>query len=411
MKVLRNATLIPMTGPGPDAAMRADIVIDGDRIARVGPDLPADPGAEVHDFSGKFIMPGLIDAHCHLTYSGGLIEEELRLTPAQRMVQTVRNAYDTLLAGITTVRDTGGIGHMDIVIRDAVRRGVVHGPDVVACGQMIAMTGGHGWFYGIEADGPAAVRRAVRAQVKAKSDWVKFMASGGFAEEGEKPDAAQLDLDELTAGVREAHRAGRRTSAHAHSATSIKNAVRAGIDTVEHASFMDDEALEMILARDIHVVPTLSIYHKMMKDGPRQGLAPFIVELVKRYWDRKMERFSVARAAGARIAAGTDNGSPIARHGDLTTELELFVEGGMTPYEALSAATVEAARLLGRESLIGTIEAGRRADLAVLERNPLENVAATRSVCAVFKGGALYVRDGRRGRVTTPDLVPAGCAK
>lgn len=286
--LLTNATVISMAGAA--AAVngeRADVVIEHGRIAGVASRPPGQGQAaagdgQTVDLRGKYLLPGLIDAHCHITLSGDLVETELAHDPRMRILRAAHNARATLLAGITTIRDTCGLDDSDIVLRDAVQAGRLPGPRIVACGRMITMTGGHGWFYGQEVDGPDEVRRAVRERVKARADWVKFMASGGFAQEGEQPASSQLDLDELTAGVREAGKAGRKTCAHAHGAASIKNALDAGIDSIEHASFMDPETIDLLRQRDAFIVPTFSIYYKMKETGADHHLPPFVVELARR---------------------------------------------------------------------------------------------------------------------------------
>jgi imidazolonepropionase-like amidohydrolase len=390
--LLKGATIVPMTAAGGSAASgaRADVLIEEGRISRVAPDISDAGGGAAIDLRGRHLVPGLIDAHSHITISGGLVEEELACDARVRILRAARNARATLLAGITTIRDTCGLDDGDILLRDAVRAGHVPGPRIVACGRMITMTGGHGWFYGQEADGPEAVRRAVRERIKARTDWVKFMASGGFAEEGEQPAATQLDADELQAGVREANKAGRKTCAHAHGAGAIKNALRAGIDSIEHASFMDQEAIDLLLGRSAFIVPTFSIYYKMKETGGRHHLPPYVVELAARAWDLKVARFLDAYRAGVRVAAGSDNGSPAAAHPDIATELEIFVRLGLTPYQALKAATIDAARLLQLDGEIGTIEPGKRADLAILAADPLADISAVRRVEAVVQDGRLY---------------------
>jgi imidazolonepropionase-like amidohydrolase len=262
---------------------------------------------------------------------------------------------------------------------------------------MITMTGGHGWFFGQETDGPDAVRRAVRERIKVRTDWVKFMASGGFAEEGEQPASSQLDPDELAAGVHEARKAARPTCAHAHGATAIKDCLRAGIDSIEHASFLDREAIDLLLERQAWIVPTFSIYYKMKETGAAHHLTPFIIDLVKRSWDRKVASFVEAHRAGVRFAAGSDNGSPAAPHPDIATEIEILVRIGLRPYEALQAATVFAARLLRLDEEIGTIEVGKRADLVVVAKDPLRDVSAVRSSDAVIGDGRWYGRDDTAG--------------
>lgn len=395
--LLKNATVISMSGaPAAATAAEADVAIEGGRIRWIGPrpasagDVPGSGDGQVVDLRGKYLAPGLIDAHCHITTSGDLVEVELAHDPRVRILRAAHNARLTLLAGITTIRDTCGLDDSDILLREAVRAGATPGPDIVACGRMITMTGGHGWFYGQEVDGPDAVRRAVRERIKVRADWVKFMASGGFAEEGEQPGSSQLDPDELTAGVHEANKAGRKTCAHAHGAASIKNALHAGVDSIEHASFMDREAIELLRARDAWIVPTFSIYYKMKETGASHHLPPYVVELARRAWDLKVERFVEAYRAGVHVAAGSDNGSPAAAHPDIATELEIFVRVGLSPYEALRAATLDAARLLGLEHEIGTVEAGKRADLVVLADNPLSDISAVRRVEGVIKNGRVY---------------------
>ncbi|HLW48199.1 MAG TPA: amidohydrolase family protein [bacterium] len=401
--LLKNAAIISMAGPvsaGPPP--RGDVLIEDGRIARVAPQIAGTAGGGAVDLRGRYLVPGLIDAHCHITISGGLVEEELAHDPRVRILRAACNARETLRAGITTIRDTCGLDDSDILLRDAVRAGHAPGPRIVACGRMITMTGGHGWFYGQEVDGPDAVRRAVRERVKARADWVKFMASGGFAEEGEQPAATQLDADELAAGVREANKAGRKTCAHAHGAAAIKNALRAGIDSIEHASFLDQEAIDLLLGRGAFIVPTFSIYYKMKETGGRHRLPPYVVDLAARAWDLKVARFLEARRAGVRFAAGSDNGSPAAAHPDIATELEIFVRLGLSPYEALKAATVDAARLLGLDGEVGTVEEGKRADLVIFGSDPLADISAVRRVDGVVKDGRLYGGPGD-GRAAPPE--------
>ena len=400
VKALKNASVITMTVQGTGKSQIVDVVLENGRISRVEQNAEIPSGAEVIDLRGKYVLPGLIDSHCHITYSGGHIQEEVWLESHERTLRAAHNAFLVLLSGVTTIRDPGGVDHIDVAVRNMINAGRLYGPRVVAGGQMIAMTGGHGWFFGLEADGPDEVRRAARKQIKAGCDWVKFMASGGFAELTEDPSAAQLDLDELRAGVNEAKKAGKKTAAHAHSPAAITNAVQAGVNSIEHGSFMDDETSQLLLSHNVFVVPTFSIYHKMIEKGIEKGLAPAIVDLTKRCWDMKVERFLKAYKAGVKMVAGTDSGSPTAPHGDFPAELEILVKIGLSPYEALRTGTVNAAQMLGLDREIGTIEAGKRADLTVLSDDPLKNISATRRVEAVFKDGSLYTI--HEGELTLP---------
>lgn len=400
--LLKDAAVVSMAGPDAAAARPADVLIEDGRIGRVVPPQGAGPiaaadGGPTLDLHGAYVMPGLIDAHCHITLSGDLVEAELAHDPRTRILRAADNARRTLLAGITTIRDTCGLNDSDVLLREAIAAGKIPGPRIVACGRMITMTGGHGWFYGQEVDGPDEVRRAVRERIKVRTDWVKFMASGGFAEEGEQPASTQLDADELTAGVREAAKAGRKTCAHAHGAPSIKNCLRAGIDSIEHASFMDRETIDLLRERNGFIVPTFSIYYKMKETGADHHLPASVVELARRAWDLKVERFRDAYRAGVRVAAGSDNGSPAAAHPDIATELEIFVRIGLSPYQALRAATADAATLLGLDAEIGTVEPGKRADLIVLKDNPLSEVSAVRRVAGVIQDGHIIRADGLPG--------------
>jgi len=398
--ILRNGTIISMSGPDP-APRVADVAIDDGRIVSIGSGLPAPAGAEGIDLKGKFVIPGLIDTHAHVTFSGGLVHDELQLTQASRVIQAGRNALATLAAGITTVRDVGGIEDLDITLRDAIRTGHAFGPRIVASGRMIAMTGGHGWFYGEEADGPDAVRKAVRKRLKIRADWVKFMASGGFAEIGEQPGSVQLGLDELKVGIGEARNAGRKTAVHAHGAEAIKNAILAGADSIEHGSFLDDEVIDLMVEHKVTVVPTFSVYFKMLETGAQHGISADVIDSTRRWWDLKVERFVKAFQAGVRVAAGSDNGSPASPHPDITTELEVFVKIGLTPYQALRTATIQAAELLGLEDQIGTLEVGRAADVVALSEDPLRDVRATRAVDMVIQGGRVF-RRSRAGGMSLP---------
>jgi imidazolonepropionase-like amidohydrolase len=385
--LLANARVLTMAKGAPDEPGVSDVRVEDGRIAEVAPSLARRPGEDVIDLSGRYLLPGLIDAHCHITISGGLVEEEVAYDRRVRILRAADNARRSLAGGITTLRDTCGLDDSDVVLRDAIRSGHAEGPRIVACGRMITMTGGHGWFYGQEVDGPDGVRRAVRERIKVRTDWVKFMASGGFAEEGELPASSQLDPDELTAGVAEARKAGRPTCAHAHGARSIKDCLRAGIDSIEHASFLDTEAIDLLLERRAWIVPTFSIYYKMKETGAAHHLPSYVIELVNRSWDRKVASFLDAYRAGVRFAAGSDNGSPAAAHPDITTEIEILSRIGLGPHEAVRAATARGAELLGLEAEIGTIEPGKRADLVVLARNPLRDLAVLRSVDAVLQDG------------------------
>jgi len=395
--VLEGAHVLTMH-PGDVAAWQdTDLAVSDERLVAPAAGAGA-PGAVRHDLAGRYIVPGLIDMHCHLTNSAGTVEATLAQSIPERSMRAARNAAVTLASGVTTCRDPGGVGHVDIALRDAIAQGLVEGPTLRIAGRAIAMTGGHGWFLGVEGDGPEEIRKLARTQIKAGADWIKLMASGGFADPHEDPQAVQLDRDEMAAGVGEAHKAGRKAAAHAHPAQAMRNAILAGVDTVEHASFPDGECIDLLLERRVAICPTFTIYHHMKERGPEFGLPAAVGDVTRRLWDRKVECFRRCLEAGVRVVAGTDSGSPGGHHGDLATELELLVRFGMTPYEALRAATHEAATVLGMEAEVGSLAAGKRADLVVLEGDPLRDPGALRRPLAVMKDGRFVAGDPGPGR-------------
>jgi imidazolonepropionase-like amidohydrolase len=399
--VLEGAQVLTMHPGQPTSWQVTDLAVQDGRIVALGAGV--DPaGAVRYDLSGHYIVPGLIDMHCHLTYSGETVEEQLLQTIQERSMHAVHNAGVTLRSGVTTCRDPGAIDHIDIALRDAMAAGRVEGPNLRTAGRMIAMTGGHGWFIGVEGDGPEEIRKLVRTEIKARADWIKFMASGGFAEPHENPEAVQLDQDEMAAGVHEARKAGRKTTAHAHPAQAMKNAILAGVDSLEHASFPDSECIDLLLERGVAICPTFRIYYQMKEHGLEVGLRAAVVDTTRRLWDRKVECFQRCLQAGVRVVAGTDSGSPGGYHGDLAQELELFVRFGMPAHDALRAATYDAAALLGMEAEVGSLALGKRADLVVLADDPLRDPGALRSRLAVMKDGRFVPGGAREGQTTLP---------
>ena len=245
-----------------------------------------------------------------------------------------RNAYLTLLAGVTTVRDMGAQNCLNIYLRDAVNARVVPGPRICACGSLVCMTGGHGWPFGLEADGEAEVRKAVREQLKAGADVVKLMATGGVMTLGVEPGALQFTYRELRAGAEEAHKAGRKAASHVQGAEGLHNALKAGIDTIEHGIFIDDEAIRMFLENGAFLVPTLCAPHYILKNGVEKGILPEIIRKTERVAAAHLDSAKKAYRAGVVIAMGTDAGTPFNMHGENLKELELLHGIGMAPMEA-----------------------------------------------------------------------------
>ncbi len=381
---------------------RASVMVEGERIAGVWEGRSSFPkGAHRVDISGCTLLPGLIDAHVHFCLDGspdpmGVLE---RTPDALLALRMAKHARKTLLSGVTSVRDMGGKNGVDLVVRDAIRAGIIPGPRMMASGKPIVMTGGHGWQMAREADGPHEVRKAAREQIKAGADLVKLMATGGVMTPGVEPGSAQLTEEELRAAVEEAHKAGRRTATHAQGAEGIMNALRAGIDSIEHGIFLTEEAVALMLERKVPLIPTISALNCIEQNGVEAGIPAYAVEKTKRVKSDFLQSLKMAREAGVRVAMGTDAGTPFNLHGENSRELELMVElGGFSPGQAIEAATQVGAQVLGLEKDLGTIEEGKLADLVVVRGNPLEELGLLRNrqkILWILKGGKPVKAEGK----------------
>ena len=357
---------------------RATVVVDGDRIAAVGPDswVKVPRGSRLIAGHGRALLPGLIDCHVHYCLDAGpdairTLEQD---GPTVTAVKAVAHARATLEAGITTVRDVGSREHISISVTHAIKAGIIPGPRTLNAGLVICMPGGHAWFIGRQADGPDEIVKAVHEQIRAGADVIKFIATGGVLTPGTSPGAAQFTLEELRAGVEEAVRAGRRVAAHAHGAEGMKNALRAGVHSIEHGTLLDDEALDLLLERRTFLVPTLSAIQCGFEHGKQGGMPDYALEKCAGMAEAQRQNFRKAVKAGVRIAMGTDAGTPFNHHGRNAQELRRMVQFGLTPMRAIEAATRSAATLLGLEQEIGTVEAGKQADLLVVKGNPLDDI-------------------------------------
>lgn len=373
---------------------RGAVLIDGDRIAAAGSDrqVSVPRGAAIVDGRGLTLLPGLIDCHVHLCLGGeaDVVAAIRNESPAMTLLKAARFARQTLAAGFTTVRDVGARDHTIFALKQAVAEGLMPGPRIHAAGLVICMTGGHAAFIGRQADGPAEVLLAVREQLSAGADVVKFIASGGVLTPGTSPDRPQLTVEELAAGMDEARRAGRRVAAHAHGAEGMKNAVRAGTHSIEHATLMDDEAGALMRTHGVFMVPTLSALATTAACGPTCGVPDSAVTKARGMKARHEASFKKAHRSGIPIAMGTDAGTPFNHHGENAQELTRMVALGMSPMEALQAATSSAADLLGLRAVIGTIEAGKIADLLLVDGNPLKRIELLQDrhrLAGVMQGG------------------------
>ena len=389
-------------GTGAEPIERGFIVIDGGRVARVGSmdrlDLEVGRDTERIDAGGRTVIPGLIDAHAHLVYGGYRRFDELNSVEAETAaIHAAVNAGTVLRAGYTTVRDLGTVGNVAVAVRDAIEIGRIPGPRVVASGRFITSSRGPiqhravPWAGGmtVVADGPDAMVRAVREQIALGVDNIKLMASGIEAHARVGTEIDTLTESEIAAAVAEAHMAGRTVAVHAQSSEAIKYAIRAGADTVEHGTRIDDEALELLRRGTSVLVPTLSTLFSVLEYGERYDLLPKQREEMAINEPLWLASYGAALEAGIPMAAGGDVGNRY-RHGANAREIELLAEHGMTPLQAVAAATGTAAIALRRETVIGTLRPGLYADLVLLERDPLEDLSSLLdmgNIRLVVKGG------------------------
>jgi imidazolonepropionase-like amidohydrolase len=386
--VLMGASLIDGTGAEP-ARGRA-VVVESGRIASVVDEARAPRGRRI-DLSGCTLLPGLINSHVHLCLGAeadpvrALRDEPATMTALKMLLR----ARETVEAGVTTVRDLAGRDYVEFSVRRAIADGLFPGPRIVAAGRAVCMTGGHGNFFGREADGPDDVRKAVREQLKAGADCIKLIATGGVMTPGVEPGSPQLTLEEMRAAVEEARKAGRLTAAHAQGSAGIADAVEAGITTIEHGIFLTDEIIASMKRKGVFLVPTLAAPAAISAGGLAAGIPEFMVRKSDAVISHHVSSFQRAAKAEVRIAAGADSGTPLNLHGSLLPELELMVKYGMTPLEAIRSATTVAADALGLGGETGRVAEGYAADLLAVAGQPGERIGALADVRLVLARGAI----------------------
>lgn len=403
--VLQNARLIDGTGAKPRD--NVDVLVKGDRIAAIGTDLQVPAGATVIDLGGRTLLPGFIDAHVHLTFSPApsyaeSVRESVQSSDADRALEGVANARATLLAGFTTVRNVGGT-FADRALRDAIASGKVPGPRMLVANHAIGITGGHcddsnsfdpsimprsQDFQSGVADGPQEVRKAVRYQIKHGADVIKLCATGGVMSQGDAVGASQLTVAEMQAAVDEAVRADRRVAAHAHGTAGIKEAVQAGVHSIEHGSVLDDAAIRQMKARGTFLVPTSYVGRYVLEQADKGTLSAHSAQKARHIAPKMKDSFARAHAAGVRIALGSDAG--VFEHGLNAREFTTMVALGMTPIEAIVAGTATGAELLGLGD-VGKVEKSYMADLVVVADDPLQDIETLEEPVMVMKGGVLHL--------------------
>jgi imidazolonepropionase-like amidohydrolase len=382
------------------------LVVSNDRIQSVeSPGFHVPAGAQVVDLSKDYVLPGLIDCHTHLSARADRYAE-INLftdTPFDSAIAGVVNANTTLNAGFTTVRDVGSLPFLAVDLRNNIDAGFIPGPRIVASGPAISITGGHGDLndfapqvtytmfpqkrdFGI-ADGPDEIRKTVREQMKYGVDVIKILASGGVLSKGDQPGAPQFTYEELKVAADTAHQGGRKIAAHAHGTQSIKDAIRAGIDSIEHASLADDEGIA--LAKEHGTYFVMDIYNDdyILQVGPKVGMTEELLNKERGVGKLQRATFRKAHAAGVKMAFGTDAG--VYPHGDNAKQFHTMVEYGMTPAEAIQAATFNAADLIGRSKDVGQLTPGHYADLVATAVDPLQHVETLEHVDVVMKGGSI----------------------
>jgi imidazolonepropionase-like amidohydrolase len=405
--VLKAARLFD--GSSDNIVRNAVVVIDGNRITSVGTSAPVPAGAQVIDLGDATLLPGFIDAHVHITGEAGPnwyldFYNGIMRQPTEQAHYAAMYARRTLDAGFTTVRNVGADDYVDVGLRNAINAGIIPGPRILTAVHAIGATGGHGDGTPIPpskgvpqlgpidgvCNGPAECRSAVRYQIKYGADLIKFMPSGGVLSLGDPVDAPELSQDEMNAIVEEAHHWGRKVAAHCHGDLAAKMAIQAGVDSIEHGSFIKPDTLALMKEKGVYLVPTLMAGQTV---GEKAGsFPPSIAAKARAAHDAMFAMFRNAVKAGVKIALGTD--SAVSPHGQNAHEFGLMVDNGLTPAAALRAGTSAGSTLLGMDASLGTITAGKLADLVAVPGNPLDDIHQTEHVFFVMKDGQV-VRNAR----------------
>lgn len=404
---IKNAKLFDGSGKLPGGPVT--VVADGDRIITVGPASEVRPpqGSEVIDGTAMLLMPGLVDAHVHITGTGdpNFLKRAKELVP-HASIRSTLNAKATLEAGFTAVRDAGAGFLVDVALKQAINEGLVVGPRLQVAGKGLSITGGHGdtrngWPPEVEfkgravVDSPDEARRAAREQLRDGADHVKLHATGGVMSEGDVPTARGLTVEEMKAAIEEANNVGKKSMAHAQGSNGIKNAILAGVSSIEHGFYLTPEIIELMLKKDVFMVPTLAAVHHIVINGTNAGIPEYGVRKAIEAEKAHVASFQKAYAAGVKIAMGTDASTPFNFHGKNAVELELMVAAGMKPVDALGAVTRMGSELMGWGDRMGQVKEGFWADMILVDGDPIADIKVLQDISkikVVVKAGKVVMR-------------------
>ena len=415
--VIRAARLIDGTGRAPIEP--GVIVVEGQRITGVGRSAPVPAGARTIELGDATLLPGLIDAHTHVTSEGPgpRAVDRMSATGADYSLVGATNARRMLMAGFTTLRDLGGFDYADLAVKRAIERGLIPGPRLFVATTPISITGGHGDpANGMSPDiainspsgvanGVDEVRRKVRQILRNGADHIKFAATGGGLSRGTKPTAQHFTDEEIAALVAEAHRLGVKVAAHAHGNEGIKAAVKAGVDSIEHGIYLDEEACRLMLQHGTYYVPTLWIADSYFDKYKEWGIPSYAHEKISQFIPTALKSAEMAIRMGVRVALGTDAG--VGEHQLAGKEFAAYVKYGMAPMAAIVAGTSNAAKLLGHSDRIGSIETGKLADVVAVPGNPLTDITRMEHVAFVMKDGVVHLHESA-APLTAPRPTASG---
>lgn len=368
--------------------------VENGMIQAIGAGLPPASETPPIELQGELVTPGWIDAHCHVVKGkddmGNPVDFASPAKLAETLIRSGKNAEAMLRAGVVAIRDLGSIDGYALGVRDAIKAGVILGPEIVAAGPALCATGGHGFTISLEKDGPVAMRQGARQIVKMDADCVKIMVSGGVNSPGPEPAPAELTFEEIQAATEAAHALGRKVAVHTHGNTAIRRCVQAGVDSIEHGVFLTEDLMEMMAEKKIALVPTLSAPYYAVAEGLKVDPDNPDHAKSKEVLERHRNAVIAAHKKGVLVAFGTDAGTPFNDYKAVAYELVLMVEkAGFTPMEAMTCATVNSAKLLGIDDHLGQLISGKEASFLVFTGNPLESIEA------VIEEKVIYLRGER----------------